>query len=487
MMARWLIFGLLVVCLCLPTTLVPAALGPVTGLSPEASGDEPTETFALHPENPRYFLFRGKPTILITSGEHYGAVLNLDFDYTRYLDALQADGLNHTRTWLGTYREIPGSFNIEQNTLAPRPQRYSAPWQRSDRSGYFDGGNKFDLAKWDEAHFARLKDFLRQAAQRGIVVELNLFCPNYNDDLWKANPMHAENNVNGLPVIPANEVYTLKHQPFVAVHEAVTRKVVKELNEFDNLYYEICNEPYFGGVTMAWQDRIVAVIVETERDLPNRHLISLNIANGRQRVERPLDHVSLYNFHYCHPPDVIALNAHLNRPIGENETGFRGQQDVLYRTEGWDFIVAGGALYNNLDYSFTVDHPDGQLSEFRAPGGGGPTLRRQLGFLKSFIERFDFINMQPRDEVVRGGVPPSATARVLAELGQQYVVYLKGGTQANLQLELPSGQYAVQWFHPDSGAAEVAHPVQHDGGILTVESPEYQEDLALSLRRTTRP
>ena len=27
---------------------------------------------ALHPENPHYFLFRGKPTVLVTSGEHYG-------------------------------------------------------------------------------------------------------------------------------------------------------------------------------------------------------------------------------------------------------------------------------------------------------------------------------------------------------------------------------------------------------------------------------
>jgi len=30
----------------------------------------------LHPENPHYFLWRGKATVLITSGEHYGAVLN---------------------------------------------------------------------------------------------------------------------------------------------------------------------------------------------------------------------------------------------------------------------------------------------------------------------------------------------------------------------------------------------------------------------------
>ncbi len=38
---------------------------------------------ALHPDNPHYFIWRGEPTLLITSGEHYGALLNLDFDYVR--------------------------------------------------------------------------------------------------------------------------------------------------------------------------------------------------------------------------------------------------------------------------------------------------------------------------------------------------------------------------------------------------------------------
>src|SRR5439155_1460001 len=54
---------------------------------------------ALHPDNPHYFLWRGKPAARVTSGEHYGAVLNLDFDYKTYLKTLQADGLNLTRTF----------------------------------------------------------------------------------------------------------------------------------------------------------------------------------------------------------------------------------------------------------------------------------------------------------------------------------------------------------------------------------------------------
>jgi len=107
-------------------------------------------------------------------------------------------GFNHTRLFTGTYREIPGSFSIQGNTLAPAPGRYAAPWVRSDTPGYFDGGNKFDLTKWDESYFARLKDFVQQAGTRGIVVEITLFCTMYNEDLWKASPMHAANNVNGI-------------------------------------------------------------------------------------------------------------------------------------------------------------------------------------------------------------------------------------------------------------------------------------------------
>ena len=74
----------------------------------------------LHPDNPHYFLWRGKPTVLVTSAEHYGALLNLDFDYVRYLDELHRSGLNHTRTFSGVYREIPGSFGITENPLAPK-------------------------------------------------------------------------------------------------------------------------------------------------------------------------------------------------------------------------------------------------------------------------------------------------------------------------------------------------------------------------------
>src|SRR5262245_63338056 len=90
---------------------------------------------SLHPDNPHYFLWHGKPTVLITSGEHHGAVLNREFDYVRYLDELRAHGLSNTRTFSGVYREVPSSFGITDNPLAPKPGQYLCPWDRSDKPG----------------------------------------------------------------------------------------------------------------------------------------------------------------------------------------------------------------------------------------------------------------------------------------------------------------------------------------------------------------
>lgn len=53
------------------------------------------------------------------------------------------------------------------------------------------------------------------------------------------------------------------------------------------------------------------------------------------------------------------MNYGLKRVIADDETGFRGSDDFVYRYEGWEFTLAGGAIYDNLDYSFSVGHEDG--------------------------------------------------------------------------------------------------------------------------------
>ncbi|MCL2624567.1 MAG: hypothetical protein FWD31_12965 [Planctomycetaceae bacterium] len=445
------------------------------------------EPLALHPDNPHYFIYQGKPTVLITSAEHYGAVLNLDFDFVKYLDALAADGLNNTRISTGVYAEPEGGFPyIPNNTFAPKPGRLIAPWARSDEPGYANGGNKFDLKRWSDEYFARLKCFMAEADKRGIIVEIFFFIPMYyEDDVWNLSPMKASNNINGIGNVAVDQIYTLDTEPaLLEVQEEMVRKIVRELNDFDNLYYEICNEPYIGGPTMAWHDRIVDVILETESELPKKHLISWNVQNGSAKVENPHPGISIFNFHYASPPTAVAINYGLNKVIGLNETGYNGTGDDHYRNEAWEFILAGGALYNHLDMSFTVDSPDGTHAFVVSPGGhsggGGVAIRRQIATLKRFIESFDFIRMAPNSDFIEGDEDYT-----LAESGKQYAVFLRNSAGKTLRVNLPQGEYAGNWLDPVHGKTVEIEKFSHPGGIKDLSVPgEFTNGVALRIHAT---
>src|SRR5258705_3436622 len=64
------------------TLWVLAVLGAVTGGR--------AEPIRAHPDNPHFYLFRSRPTVLITSAEHYGAVIKPAFLYNAYLDGLKS-------------------------------------------------------------------------------------------------------------------------------------------------------------------------------------------------------------------------------------------------------------------------------------------------------------------------------------------------------------------------------------------------------------
>ena len=458
------------------------------------------QTIRLHPDNPHYYEFRGRPFLAVTSAEHYGMLLNRDFDYRKYLDTMAADGMRLTRFFTGLYREVPGSFNIARNTLAPAADRFLTPYRRTSTPGALDGLSKWDLAQWDPEYWRRLGDILSYASDKGVIIQVTLFCTYYRDDMWEASPLHPKNNVNQTPEMPRTEVLTLKHPGLLRHQEEFVKRIVRELNGYDNLTWEICNEPYFYGVTLEWQLHMANLIRETEAALPKRHLIARNVANFQKLVTGPSPHVDVLHFHYSRPPVVVAMNYGLGRLIGFDETGFDGTLRHPYRIQAWDFILAGGGHYNHLDYSFTVGHEDGSF-EFPAtqPGGGDRELRRSLKALIDFMETFDFIRMAPANHLIAGGVPEHASARLLAEQNRAYALYLHHGRvlhghapqyvvdsrsqTARFALNLPAGGYKVTWWRPQTGAREEAGRVDHPGGLLWLSTPEYRQDIALSLRR----
>jgi len=448
----------------------------------------------LHPDNPHYFLWQGKPTILITSAEHYGGVLNPDFDYSKYLKTLAAEGLNYTRVFVGgTYVEPLGAFNIPRNTLAPKGDRFLCPWARSDQAGYAGGGNKFDLTQWDRHYFRRLKGFVSLADELGIVVEVALFCPFYADKQWNLSPLNPNNNINHTPQIDRTHVYTLdKHKGLLVYQAQLTRKIVSALRRADNVIIELCNEPYFGGVTLEWQHHIADIIVATQKEYPEKKLIAQNIANKGAKITDPHPAISIFNFHYAAPPKTVAENYALNRVIGDDETGFRGIHDRPYRIEGWDFVLAGGGLYNNLDYSFVAGHEDGTfVVPPGAPGGGNTGFRQSMCALQNFMARFDFIHMRPDNDVIIQTWPKGMSARALVEPGKAYALYLHTTSkeavdfeagQVKVRLNLPAGDYHAEWVSTRTGDVAKAETFKQDTGARTLSAPAFTDDIALAVQ-----
>src|SRR5207245_9772410 len=161
-----------------PTDMLPSLKQLSFTLLPCASA-QPAEPVKLHPENSKYFLFRGKPLVLLTASEHYGSVINRPFDFEKYLDDAAEHKMTLTRTFL-LFREQQSSRN-PSSPCKPESPDYIAPFPRTGPGKALDGEPVYDLDRWNPEYFERLHRFLRKASEKGVVVELTLLSNAYSD------------------------------------------------------------------------------------------------------------------------------------------------------------------------------------------------------------------------------------------------------------------------------------------------------------------
>ncbi len=468
------------------------------------------QPISLHPENPHYLNYKGNPTVLITSAEHYGAVLNTDFDFNKYLQTMHSEGMNYTRIFTGSYVEIPGSFGIENNTLAPVVGSFITPWKRTNDEGLYKGENKFDLSKWNPDYFKRLDKFIALANKLDIIVEVTFFCSTYSDASWERHPFNPGNNINGLPQnLDRKKSNTLENGVLTDFQKELVSKLVTELNKYDNVFYEIQNEPWSddpqkvmrtlrtlnpnpgkenwfkwaekaSDASLEWQKQMVQVIVETEKKLPQKHIIAQNYTNFKSSLEKVDANISILNFHYVWP-EAVWLNYGWNRVVSFDESGFSGNETDNYLRQAWQFMVAGGAIFNNLDYSFFVGKENG-LGENSAPGAGSAEFRKQLKFLRSFIESFDFIKMRPDFNIVTHA--PGVDWQCISEPGEQYAIVFTGVAASWVKLNLPKGKYNYEFISPYTGKTLKKGFFNHKKySIKKMGIPDFNEMVVLKIVR----
>ena len=486
----------------------------------------------LHPQNPRVFEFRGKPLVFITATEHYGAVMNRPFDFERYLADAAEKRMTLTRLFV-LFRELQTPIN-PYSTCKPESTDYVAPYPRTGPGLASDRLLKFDLDRWNPEFFDRLHRFLGAASRHAVVVEVTLFSNTYNPEIWALNPLNPANHINGTETIQPSEYLSMRHPLLLARQQAFARKIVTECNRYDNVLFEICNEPSAklgaaepgkhenpdGAEMDRWQTEIARIVREVEAALPNRHLISGTTAYTAPAILT--EGLSLTDAFKSFPVDVVNVHTYSKTTfagttfdIGDFMTGqsrLAGLRDLFLATGGehkplnldednaasrftdvtgwtvhrkraWTTVLSGGH-YDMIDFTIQNRLETGTVEAQQ-------NIRAWMKHLSEFVHSLDLVRARPARGLVRQ-TPPQTVASALAVPGEDYAVYLADGREAGESglgeaihedsvLSLPPGRWRVSFFDPQTGRSSDGPTV--DGGDARVQLPEFRHDITIRIRR----
>jgi hypothetical protein len=453
-----------------------------------------------HPDNPHYFIYKGKPLVLITADQHYGAVINLDFNYLPFLDRLQEYGMNLTRIYPGGYIEMKDQYT-KGNPLGPAPDRYILPWKKSAEEGANPnlGKYKYDLDQWDNEYFKRLKDFVYQASLRNIIVEIAFFNGMY-DDRWMAQPLFHTNNVQGIGAGDFKLFTTMTDPKLAAYQIEYVIKIAAELYRFDNVIYDICDEPEMQHrESRDWNSALLDALISVDN---YRHMYG-ETANSASPDFTGDNRTSWIPTEYISPMENTLDNDYVdNKPIVDVETAYYsywyGTNPVEEsRVESWYGMLGGLAGFIQLDSDFSTDNPSARGTSTQ------DTILPQKRVLMNFMNSLDFCRME---KFTGFSVSDSLVlARGIAETGQQYALYLFHGTRKweewpqgatasrfnvdmdwfrdTISIDVPSGKYRVEWINPASGENIETAVHEWEGGCIVLQTPRYFADIALRMKR----
>jgi hypothetical protein len=152
-------------------------------------------------------------------------------------------------------------------------------------------------------------------------------------------------------------------------------------------------------------------------------------------------------------------------------------------------MMAGGALFNHLDYSFTTENEDGtNIVQKGEPGGGSKVLRGQFKILARFMKSLNFINMKPiGDDILKRGTD-GISVEGLVEEGKVWALYISVKDSVSvssvLEINIPEGSYNLIWTDTRTGAETSEDHESHHGGWLKINTPEFLNDIEVCIRKT---
>lgn len=460
----------------------------------------PNGPLRVHPSNSRYFTDQSGRAIYIT-GSHTWLTLqdrslsepSPPFDYEAYLAFMESYNHNFMRMW--AWEEAWGISEIGKRFHDPNIyQKVGAPSGAEYRP-------QFDLGRFNQAYFDRMRTRVIAARDRGIYVSIMLFqgwSIEKKEGLrnpWIGHPFNLTNNINGIDGDPdgdgdGTEVHTLLIPEVLELQEAYVRKVIDTVNDLDNIMYEISNESPTTPENTLWQYHFIELIHRYEAKKAKQHPVLMTWTFPPAQDNHKL---------FASPAEAIspgwggfwkgnADDYRYDPPAADGSKVIISDTDHLWGIGGnhqwaWKSFLRGlNPIFMDpyLDERFR-DHPskvDWEIS------------RKNLGYTLSFSLKMDLSSMTPKNEL-------SSTTYCLADPGNAYLIFLPADHQRRLywfywfglnqwigvitkfcgwnetaivDLSASSKSFRVEWFNPRTGKSSDGASI-YGGGKSSFTSP----------------
>ena len=432
----------------------------------------------VHPENPRYFTDRtknpdGSWKVVYLTGSHTWANL-IDrgtsdpppvFDFDGYLDFLKRHDHNFIRLWT---RHVSWYQKYGDEELHAAP----LAWPRNGPGLALDGKPKFDLTKFNQDYFDRLRSRVKKAGEGGIYVSIMLF-GGYQEAVanWTGNPFHRDNNASGIDGDAnrdgsGDETQTLKtiRKDVAEVQRAYVRKVIDSVNDLDNVLFEVANEAVESSKD--WQYDMIEFIHMVEATKSKQHPVGITAAywtldETRRNVDASRAEWVSYQYEMKPPKGQEELD--VNDPLVAD-----GRKVSIQDSDHW-WVVP---LYGNAPFgsewvwkSFCRGHNPilmehlpprsfvARDTPLTADDPGYKASRIAMGQTRRYAERINLAVMTPSKEI-------ASTTYCLANAGKQYLVYLPNGGKVTVDLSAAKDDLAVEWFDPVKNKAVAASAIR---------------------------
>ena len=440
---------------------------------------EPSSGIDISDSYPQYWEYNGKPVLLL-GGSDEDNLFQLP-GLEQQLDLLASVGGNYIR-----------------NTMSSRDSGNVWAFHLDPESG------KFNLNEWNQEYWNRFQSLLEFAAQREIVVQVEIWATfDFYRENWEVNPFNPKNNMNysaertSLPLkvethptmcentffwsVPSHQ----NNMPLLNYQQRFVDKLLSHSLKFDNVLYCIDNET---SVTAEWGKFWSEYIRKRARESGK----TIHVTEMWDPWD--LDHIS-HRESFDHPETYSFVEiSQNNHQRGQNQwdNGLRQIEKLRLagklrpvnnvKTYGNYAGRHGGGTHNGIQ-SFIRSALFGSAAvRFHRPNSGlglGDTAQAVIRGMRMATDRIDFFHAKPHNELLLEREENEAYCRAVP--GKDYLVYFpdKGEVQLDVspsksgleveRLEILTGKWEIMKIEEKDRPIALQSPGKHF--IFILQSP----------------